>query len=62
MLHISSGSEEVAGRKTYDSPKLIRWGTVADLTKVGQTNPGADMLPGQARGRESGSIFPPGLR
>ena len=29
-------------KKAYTPPKLNKWGTVADLTKTGQTMPGAD--------------------
>ena len=48
-------------RAAYEAPQLKRWGTVAELTKVGQTNPGDDVLPGNSRGRESGSRNPKGL-
>lgn len=48
-------------RGEYSTPRLKRWGTVADITLVGQTNPGDDVLPGGARGRDGGSINPPGL-
>lgn len=48
-------------RREYSAPQLKRWGTVADITLVGQTRPGGDILPGQAEGREGGSINPPGL-
>jgi hypothetical protein len=29
-------------KKTYEKPTLKTWGTIADLTKTGGTNPGAD--------------------
>ncbi|AXY40768.1 hypothetical protein [Halomonas sp. JS92-SW72] len=48
-------------RRPYRAPELRQWGTVADITLVGQTNPGGDVLPGQAQGRDGGSINPPGL-
>lgn len=48
-------------RRPYRAPELRQWGTVADITLVGQTNPGGDLLPGQAEGRDGGSISPPGL-
>ncbi|MBZ0329229.1 lasso RiPP family leader peptide-containing protein [Halomonas sp. ANAO-440] len=47
-------------RRDYSAPKLNQWGTVADITQVGQTNAGNDTLPGQAQGRDGGSINPPG--
>ncbi len=37
-------------KKTYVPPSLAAWGTVADLTAVGMTNPGDD-----AKG---GSVIP----
>lgn len=48
-------------RTQYEPPRLEEFGTVTDLTKVGQTNPGSDALPGQAKGNANGSVFPPGL-
>ncbi|HEX6386491.1 MAG TPA: hypothetical protein VF177_17605 [Anaerolineae bacterium] len=39
-------------KKTYQKPTLNTWGTVADLTKTGQTHPGAD--------GKSGSVVNPG--
>lgn len=39
-------------KKTYQAPKLVTLGTVADLTQVGQTNPGTDA--------RQGSVNPPG--
>ena len=35
-------------RKVYVAPTIKRWGTVADLTKTGQTNPGGDGKGGSA--------------
>jgi hypothetical protein len=29
-------------KKPYTAPELKKWGTVADLTQTGLTNPGAD--------------------
>lgn len=48
-------------RKPYAPPELEDFGTVAELTGVGLTNPGSDTLPGAARGKDSGSIHPDGL-
>lgn len=45
----------------YKAPEIEHLGGVADLTKVGQTVPGDDVLPEDAQGRESGSINPGGL-
>ncbi len=36
----------------YTAPTLTALGSVADLTKVGDTNPGSDV--------RSGSVLPPG--
>jgi hypothetical protein len=47
--------------RTYQPPELEEFGSVSELTQVGQTNPGDDVLPGGARGRDSGSINPDGL-
>lgn len=54
-------TNRTSARRPYRAPKLRRWGTVADITLVGQTRPGGDVLPGGAQGREGGSINPPGL-
>ena len=35
-------------RKSYSAPQIKRWGTVADLTHIGLTNPGNDTWPGKA--------------
>ena len=48
-------------KREYKTPEIEEFGTVADLTQVGQTVPGDDVLPGNARGRDEGSINPPGL-
>jgi hypothetical protein len=47
-------------RKRYSTPRIEEW-TIAGLTQVGQTREGGDILPGQARGNDNGSIHPPGL-
>jgi hypothetical protein len=47
-------------KKPYERPRIEEW-TVASLTQVGQSRPGGDSLPDQARGQEDGSIFPGGL-
>lgn len=39
-------------KKTYQPPELNEWGTVADLTGTGQTNPGDD--------GKTGSVLSPG--
>lgn len=56
-----SGVPDGKARAEYTAPVLTTWGTVADLTRVGQTNPGNDMLPGQARGLQFGSVNADGL-
>lgn len=33
-------------RKTYQTPQLKEWGTVAQLTATGQTRPGTDVYEG----------------
>jgi hypothetical protein len=43
-------------KKVYETPLIEEW-TIAGLTQVGQTNPGADTLPAGARGKEDGSVF-----
>ena len=48
-------------KREYSSPELEEFGSVADLTQVGQTKPGDDSLPGQAYGQDGGSINPDGL-
>jgi hypothetical protein len=48
-------------RKAYEAPVLEDLGSARDLTRVGQTRPGDDVLPGDARGRDEGSINPGGL-
>lgn len=39
-------------KKPYQAPKLADWGSVVELTQVGQTNPGGDV--------RFGSVNPPG--
>lgn len=48
-------------KREYTTPVLTDYGTVSDVTLVGQTRPGDDTLPGTARGKEGGSILPSGL-
>jgi hypothetical protein len=38
-------------KKPYRAPELEKFGTVSELTQVGQTNPGGDV--------RSGSVDPP---
>lgn len=45
--HDSEG-EEAMEKKAYTPPKLNKWGTVADLTKTGNTMPGTDGKGGSA--------------
>ena len=47
-------------KKPYAPPRIEEW-TIAELTQVGQTNPGGDTLPAQSKGKESGSVYPGGL-
>jgi len=47
-------------KKPYVRPEVEEW-SVAGLTQVGQTNPGDDVLPGDAYGKDGGSINPDGL-
>lgn len=47
-------------RRSYTPPTIEPFGTITELTRVGQTNPGQDSLPG-ARGKDQGSVDPPGL-
>jgi hypothetical protein len=48
-------------KREYGEPQVEDFGTVADLTQVGQTNPGDYFLPGQSRGNDGGSKLPGGL-
>lgn len=48
-------------RREYSAPQLNKWGAVADITQVGQTRPGGDVLPGNSEGKDGGSIMAPGL-
>ncbi len=41
-------SKEGTSRREYNTPQLKCWGTVSDITKVGLTNPGDDVWPGNA--------------
>lgn len=61
---MASGGNNKEGKamaKPYNPPHLEKLGTFEELTRVGQTNPGEDTLPGGARGRDDGSIEPGGL-
>ena len=46
-------------RKPYASPTVKRWGTVSEVTKVGKTNPGFDIIPGTEE-PGFGSVYPKG--
>jgi hypothetical protein len=35
-------------KKSYTTPKLKKWGTVADLTQTGKTNEGGDAKNGSS--------------
>lgn len=48
-------------KREYTTPVLTDYGTVSDVTLVGQTHPGDDLLPGRSEGRDGGSIHPSGL-
>lgn len=39
--------------RPYRAPELREWGTITELTAVGQTHPGGDSM--------GGSVFPQGL-
>lgn len=39
VIHMS---EVTSGKKTYETPRLEKFGTVSELTLAGQTNPGQD--------------------
>ena len=52
---------KTAERREYSAPQLSQWGAVADITQVGQTRPGGDLLPGQAEGKDGGSITDTGI-
>ncbi|APX92766.1 hypothetical protein BWR19_07385 [Halomonas sp. 1513] len=58
MANMQTKSTE---RRDYSAPQLSQWGKVSDMTQVGQTRPGGDVLPGNARGNDGGSIMPSGL-
>jgi hypothetical protein len=53
-------AEEHTMKRAYVAPQLEEYGTVADLTQVGLTNPGPDTFPGDEPGRDGGSICPDG--
>ena len=59
MEKVNIGNAE---RKPYRSPQINRWGTVADLTRVGSTTAGYDVWPAAAGKNqdEPGSIIPNG--
>lgn len=50
-LENDGGRENVD--RTYRAPELKEWGTVTEITAVGNTNSGGDTF--------GGSVFPPGL-
>ena len=50
---------KAAVRKPYTSPEVKRWGTVSELTRVGRTNPGFDIIPGNQE-PGFGSVYPRG--
>ena len=54
-------TRQQSGKRQYRTPVLEELGTVRELTQVGQTNPADDTLPGPAKGKDGGSIMPPGL-
>jgi hypothetical protein len=41
-------------RKAYARPKIKVWGTIADLTKTGETEEGADAKGGSINGENPG--------
>jgi hypothetical protein len=45
---LEGGEKPMGTKKPYTSPQLKKWGTVADLTKTGQTNPGPDTKAGSS--------------
>lgn len=46
--------ESGEGARPYSAPELREWGTITELTAVGQTHPGGDTM--------GGSVFPGGLQ
>jgi len=46
MTNMTNMTKRSPPRRPYRPPELRRWGTVADITLVGQTNPGDDTIPG----------------
>lgn len=49
----SHNASDDTEKKEYESPNLTVWGSVTELTGVGNTNPGSDF--------RGGSVNPPGL-
>lgn len=41
----------ITNKKSYQAPKLVDWGSVVELTQVGQTNPGGDVRFGSVNPR-----------
>ena len=58
---MATNEARVAERREYRAPELRQWGSVADITQVGQSTPGDDTLPGDAKGKDGGSVYPDGL-
>lgn len=54
-----SEQSAAGARRPYNAPELKRWGTVADQTRVGLTNPGQDYIPGTGE-QMFGSVYPKG--
>lgn len=49
---------DTASKRAYSTPRIETFGTVAELTAVGATNPGPDTFPGNSP-HDSGSVCPP---
>ncbi len=58
---VSQQAPESEIREQYSPPRLKRWGSVAELTKVGKSTRVSDAWPGNAPHDEPGSVNPPGL-
>ena len=43
-----SEREKISAKKSYSKPELLKFGTVADLTKTGQSYEGGDAKIGSA--------------
>lgn len=56
-MHFMKKSE----RNSYETPRLEVFGSFRELTRVGQSNPGNDLLPGSSGGLDGGSVYPGGL-